>query len=202
MEPQLRHVPARQGVFGAEEVPELPGRLRRLCTGQAVAPRRAGQDLPASMVWTQIPKPPGDLRHHGNAITMTVWAATLNALIVPPGLGGNDHGWIRSQFGVQAFEKPVGMAGFESATSLTPRNVFRRPWPALTSAPRRSKGRVGERFEAGQSTSEQNALPPSRSAQPRPLLPCSASDAGLSTAAIAPAAAAGLLPAPGPAGPP
>jgi hypothetical protein len=51
---------------------------------------------------------------------------------------------------------------------------------------RRSRGRMGERLEAGQSTSEQNALPfalPSRTPPSRDPLPLSASNAGLSAAA-------------------
>jgi len=40
----------------------------------------------------------------------------LGCFAHPGRSGGNDHGSFRSHFGVQAFEKPVGTAGFEPAT--------------------------------------------------------------------------------------
>ena len=40
----------------------------------------------------------------------------LGCFARPAGLGGNDHGGFRSQFGQQVFEKLVGTAGFEPAT--------------------------------------------------------------------------------------
>ena len=54
-------------------------------------------------------------RDRGNAITDGMVAA-VGGVPGPPGLGGNDHGGFRSQFGQQVFEELVGTAGFEPAT--------------------------------------------------------------------------------------
>jgi hypothetical protein len=59
--------------------------------------------------------PRRDLGYRGNAIIRIAWPPP-GCFADPGRSGGNDHGWFRSHFGVQVFEKPVGTAGFEPAT--------------------------------------------------------------------------------------
>jgi hypothetical protein len=80
-----------QGAGGIEEVPPDP-------VGGCVR-------------WCRAPGP----RDRCNAITDGMVAA-VGGVLGPPGLGVNDHGGFRSQFGQQVFEKLVGTAGFEPAT--------------------------------------------------------------------------------------
>ena len=89
------------------------------CAGSALGKLRDGvlvqthRRLPWEGSYLTGP-PRRDVGHRGNAVIRIAWP--LPWLLSPGRSGGNDHGSFRSQFGVQAFEKPVGTAGFEPAT--------------------------------------------------------------------------------------
>jgi hypothetical protein len=96
------------GGFGAERVlPGLPGRPRRLrrwagCSAVACWSR------PTRACCGKTDTYPA--RRAGIAATRSsgLRGRRLGCFVHPGRSGGNDHGWFRSQFGVQAFEKPSG----------------------------------------------------------------------------------------------
>jgi hypothetical protein len=124
------------GGFGAERVlPGLPGRPRRLRRWPAVPSWRAGQDPPAPAVGRQIPDRPGRTGISAIAATRSAGLRSrrLGCFVHPRRPGGNDHGGFRSQFWVQAFEKPSGRPDL-NRRPLDPQSPSGHRWASPESA--------------------------------------------------------------------
>jgi hypothetical protein len=107
------------GGFGGETVLlgclDVRARLRRWAGCSAMA--RWSRPTPC-LLWEDryLTGPPRrDLGHCGNAIIRIACAAS-GAVLIPAGQVGMIMAGFVPIFGVQAFEKPVGTAGFEPAT--------------------------------------------------------------------------------------